>query len=77
MARVVSDDDIEVFLRRNAADYPWQISLIQAAVRLLLPHGAPSGSAERVVRVCLGYSIRGLPAPAGASTFAAPLLPWP
>ena len=54
MPTTISDSDIETFLRRNASEYPSQISLIQAAVRLLWPTGAPSGGAERVVRLCLG-----------------------
>ena len=53
MPTTISDNDIAVFLRRNAGEYPSQISLIQAAVRLLWPNGAPEGGAERVVRVCL------------------------
>jgi hypothetical protein len=64
----ISDSDIEFFLRRNAQDYPSQISLIQAAVRLLWPDGAPAGGAERVVRVCLGVPQARLPSPAGSSS---------
>ncbi len=61
MARVISDDEIQAFLRRNAERYPSQISLIQAAVGLLWPEGAPTGGAERVVRVCLDGTTRRLP----------------
>jgi len=53
MARIIGDDEIQSFLQRNAHHYPSQISLIQAAVDLLWPEGAPTGGAERVVRVCL------------------------
>ena len=67
MAMVIRDGDIEVFLRRNAGQYPSQVSLIQAAVRLLWPHGAPTGGAERVVRVCLGHPVPGLPGPIARS----------
>jgi hypothetical protein len=61
MARAISDGDIETFLRRNVEKYPSQISLIQAAVHLLWPNGAPTGGAERVVRVCLGQNLASLP----------------
>jgi hypothetical protein len=60
MARVISDDEIRVFLRRNAGHYPSQISLIQAAVNLLWPEGVPIGGAERVVRACLDGARNGL-----------------
>ncbi len=53
MGRMISDEEIHTFLRRNAASYSSQISLIQAAVDLLWPEGAPTGGAERVVRLCL------------------------
>jgi hypothetical protein len=61
MPTTISDSDIETFLRRNASEYPSQISLIQAAVRLLWPKGAPTGGAERVVLVCLGHRLDGIP----------------
>lgn len=61
MARTISDGDIETFLRRNVEEYPSQISLIQAAVHLLWPNGAPTGGAERIVRVCLGQRLASLP----------------
>ena len=61
MPATISDGDIETFLWRNAGEFPSQISLIQAAVRLLWPKGAPTGGAERVVRVCLGQRHVGIP----------------
>ena len=60
MPRIISDDDIQTFLRRNAELYQSQISLMQAAVDLLWPEGAPTGGAERVVRVCLDGALRHL-----------------
>ncbi len=60
MARVISDDEILAFLRRNAKHYPSQVSLIQAAVGWLWPEGVPTGGAERVVRVCLDGTARRL-----------------
>ena len=60
MPTTISDGDIETFLRRNADEYPSQISLIQAAIRLLWPKGAPTGGAERVGRVCLGGRLDGI-----------------
>ena len=76
MPTTISDGDIETFLRRNAGEYPSQISLIQAAVRLLWPKGAPSGGAERVVRVCLGQRPDGIPR-ASASPRLPAQLPLP
>ena len=61
MPATISDSDIETFFRRNAGEYPSQISLIQTAVRLLWPKGAPSGGAERVVLMCLGQRRDGIP----------------
>ena len=61
MPTTISDGDIETFLRRNAGEYPSQIRLIQAAVRLLWPKGAPTGGAERVVLVGLGQKLDGIP----------------
>lgn len=58
MVRNVSDQDIRVFIERYAGEYPSQISLIQAAVRVLWPDGPPTGAAEQVVRVCLGGAPR-------------------
>lgn len=66
----VNDYDIEVFLRQNAGRYSSQVSLIQAAVRSLWPLGAPTGAAERVVRVCLGRSRHG----AAGGRITSPLL---
>ena len=67
MARVIDDDDIQTFLRRNAHRYSSQISLIQDAVRLLWPDGPPTGGAERVVRACFDSPARRLtsPSPSG------------
>ncbi len=53
MSRTITDEEIQAFLQRNADSYSSQISLIQAAVDLLWPDGAPTGGAERVVRACL------------------------
>jgi len=64
MPTTISDNDIATFLLRNAREYPSQISLIQAAVRLLWPKGAPTGGAERVVRVCLGQKLQAFSHPA-------------
>ena len=61
MPTTITDGDIETFLRRNAGEYPSQISLIQAAVRLLWPKGAPTGGAERVVLMCLGQRRDSIP----------------
>ena len=76
MPATISDGDIETFLRRNAGEFPSQISLIQAAVRLLWPKGAPTGGAERVVRVCLGQRRDGIPT-ASASPRLPAQLPQP
>ena len=76
MPTTISDGDIETFLRRNAGEYPSQISLIQAAVRLLWPKGAPTGGAERVVRVCLRRRLDGIPR-ASASPRLPAQLPQP
>jgi hypothetical protein len=51
--RYVSDDDIQVFLARNASKHESQISLIRSAVRFLWPEGAPREAAERVVVAAL------------------------
>jgi hypothetical protein len=72
----INDGDIEMFLRRNAGEYPSQIGLIQAAVRLLWPNGPPSGGAERVVRVCLGQPHDGVLL-AGAASMPVRQLPQP
>ena len=76
MPATISDGDIETFLRRNAGEFPSQTSLIQAAVRLLWPKGAPTGGAERVVRVCLGQRRDGIPT-ASASPRLPAQLPQP
>lgn len=67
MARIISDDDIKGFLRRNADHYKSQITLIQAAVDVLWPDGPPTGGAERVVRACLDSPLRrsSSPSPSG------------
>ncbi len=53
MKRTVTDEDILTFLRKNRADYPSEITLMQAAVRLLLPKEQREAGAERIVRLCL------------------------
>jgi len=53
MERPITDQDIRAFLRKNWMNYPSQISLMQATIRLLWPGGPPTSGNERVVRVCL------------------------
>lgn len=53
MDRPVTDDDILTFLRVNRSKYRSQIALMQAAVRLLWPHGAPTAAAYRLARLVL------------------------
>jgi hypothetical protein len=74
MPATISDGDIEIFLQRNAREYPSQISLIQATVRLLWPNGPPTGGAERVVRVCLGQKSEGSRALASSPHLPAQLM---
>jgi len=69
MPTTISDIDIETFLRRNAGEYPSQMSLIQASVRL----GAPTGGAERVVRLCLGERQVGIRKTSGSPRLPAQL----
>ncbi|GAF83864.1 unnamed protein product [marine sediment metagenome] len=49
----ITDEDIRTFIRKNWINYPSQISLMQATIRLLWPGGPPTLGNERVVRVCL------------------------
>lgn len=53
MDRPITDDDILTFLRVNRDKYPSQIALMQAAIRLLWPHGAPTAAAYRLARLVL------------------------
>ncbi len=53
MERPITDEDIRGFIRKNRMNYPSQISLMQAAIRLLWPGGPPTLGNERVVSVCL------------------------
>ncbi len=56
MERQITDEDIRVFLHKQALRYPSQVSLIQAAVHQLWPGGASPESAERVVRIVLAHA---------------------
>ena len=53
MQRVITDEDILTFLRKNWSSYPSQVTLIQAAIDVLWPEGTSTNSSERVVRVIL------------------------
>lgn len=53
MDRPVTDEDILTFLRVNSSKYPSQIALMQAAIRLLWPRGAPTAAAHRLARLVL------------------------
>lgn len=53
MDRPVTDEDILTFLRVNRSKYPSQIALMQAAIRLLWPRGAPTAAAHRLARLVL------------------------
>ncbi len=53
MDRPVTDEDILTFLRVNRSKYPSQIALMQAAIRLLWPRGAPTAAAYRLARLVL------------------------
>lgn len=63
MDRPVTDEDILTFLRVNRSKYPSQIALMQAAVRLLWPHGAPTAAAHRLARLVLQDANRIPPQP--------------
>lgn len=53
MDRPITDEDILTFLRVNQNKYPSQIALMQAAIRLLWPRGAPTAAAHRLARLVL------------------------
>jgi hypothetical protein len=53
MSNSVTDDDIRKFIRQNNHEYPSQIALIQAAVKLLIPEETRTDGSKRVVRLCL------------------------
>ncbi len=53
MSNNVTDEDIRNFIVQNLHDYPSQIALIQAAVKLLWPQGHREDGSRRVVRLCL------------------------
>jgi hypothetical protein len=53
MNRPVTDEDIRTFLRVNRSRYPSQIALMQAAMRLLWPSGAPTAAGLRLARLVL------------------------
>lgn len=63
MDRPVTDEDILTFLRVNRSKYPSQIALMQAAVRLLWPRGAPTAAAHRLARLVLSEAGGGVPRP--------------
>ncbi len=49
----VTDDDILTFLRVNRSKYASSFDLMQAAIQLLWPTGAPSNAGNRVAQLCL------------------------
>ncbi len=53
MPNNVTDEDIRHFIFQNHHDYPSQIALIQAAVKLLWPQENRADGSRRVVRLCL------------------------
>jgi len=53
MERPITDDDIIKFLRFNNARYASQIELMQAAVQLLWPLGAPTAAGQRIARLVM------------------------
>ena len=53
MERPITDEDIAKFIRLNKAKYASQIELMQVAVQLLWPLGAPTAAGERVARMVL------------------------
>jgi hypothetical protein len=53
MSNTVSDEDIRNFIVRNLHEYPSQIALMQAAVKLLWPQEHRADGSKRVVRLCL------------------------
>jgi hypothetical protein len=59
MATRISDGELRAFIEQYAREYPSQVALIQATVRMLWPEGPPSDEAERVVRACLGIAPSG------------------
>lgn len=63
MERPVTDEDILTFLRVNRGNYPSQIALMQAAIRLLWPHGAPTAAALRLARLVLSEASGAVPRP--------------
>ena len=53
MTKTVTDDDIRKFIAQNHHEYPSQIALMQAAVKLLWPQGNRADGSKRVVQLCL------------------------
>jgi hypothetical protein len=53
MRWVVTDEDIQSFLARNASKHDSQIALIQSALQFLWPEGAPHEAIDRVVVAAL------------------------
>ncbi len=53
MVKTVTDDDIRKFITQNHHEYPSQIALMQAAVKLLWPRENGADGCKRVVQLCL------------------------
>jgi len=53
MAKTVTDDDIRKFIAQNLHEYPSQIALMQAAVKLILPKENRADGCKRLVQLCL------------------------
>jgi hypothetical protein len=56
MDRPLTDEDILTFLRVNKRKYPSQLDLLQEALQLLWPRGAPPDAGERLARLVLQES---------------------
>jgi len=53
MERPITDEEIIKFLQFNKAKYVSQIELMQVAVQLLWPLGAPADAARRIARLLI------------------------
>jgi len=53
MEKPITDEDIVSFLRFNKAKYASQIDLMQAAVQLLWPLGAPKSAGQRIAKLVM------------------------
>lgn len=56
MKRQITDQDILTFIRQNRSEYPSDMTLMQATVRMLWPTGAPTNAGQRVVKLVLEES---------------------